>query len=80
MLVIERHGQPIGFYIPTGLSEQENFCQAVEQLEQTVQRVLHETGLTEDALSRLYDLNEPVPERTDQLDTNAEPNSRASGR
>ena len=63
VLAIERHGQPIGFYIPTGASKQESFAQAVERLEQTVQRVLAETGLSEDELSQLYDLTAPLPDR-----------------
>ena len=61
VLAIERHGQPIGFYIPTGASRQESFAQALERLERTVQRVVAETGLTEEELSRLFDLNQPVP-------------------
>ncbi len=61
VLTIERHGQPIGFYIPTGASPQESFAQALERLERTVQRVVAETGLTEEELSRLFDLNQPVP-------------------
>lgn len=70
-LTIERHGEPIGFYIPVGASRRESpvafnrkgdFVQALERLEQTVDRILMETGLTEDALSRLFDLNEPLPE------------------
>ncbi len=63
VLAIERHGQPIGFYIPAGASREESFERALERLEQTVGRVLAETGLSEDDLSRLYDLNEPVPDR-----------------
>ena len=62
-LAIERHGQPIGFYIPTGGSRQESFAQALERLEQTVQRILVETGMSEDELSRLYDLTQPVPDQ-----------------
>lgn len=62
VLAIERHGQPIGFYIPTKTSRQESLEQALDRLEQTVQRVLAETGLAEAELSRLYDLNVPLPE------------------
>src|SRR5437764_10821918 len=63
VLAIERHGQPIGFYIPTGARRQESFAQALERLEQTVQRVLAETGMSEEELSNLFDLNKPVPQR-----------------
>ena len=67
VLAIERHGAPIGFYIPIGASPDthrtERFAQALERLERTVQHVLTTTGLSEEELSRLYDLNEPVPDR-----------------
>ena len=67
VLVIERHGRPIGFYIPTsadsGVLHPERWTQALERLDQTVQGVLAETGLSEDELSRLYDLSQPVPDR-----------------
>jgi antitoxin (DNA-binding transcriptional repressor) of toxin-antitoxin stability system len=62
VLAIERHGRPIGLYIPAAASKQESFAQALERLQQTVQQVVAETGLTEEELSRLYDLNEPVPD------------------
>lgn len=66
VLAVERHGQPIGFYIPTGpgrTSRQEEFEQALARLEQTVHRVLAETGLSEEELSRLFDLNQPLPDQ-----------------
>ena len=62
VLAIERNGQPIGFYIPTAASRRETFAQALERLELTVRQVLAETGLSEEELSRLYDLNEPPPD------------------
>ncbi len=63
VLVIERHGQTVGFYIPTGASRQESFVQALGRLEETVQRVLTETELSEEELSRLYDLKRHLPEQ-----------------
>lgn len=63
VLAVERHGQPIGFYIPTGASRDESFALALERLEQTVQRVMAQTGLTEGELSQLFDVREPAPER-----------------
>ncbi len=62
VLAIERHGQPLGFYIPTGKSRRESFKDALNRLEQTVQQVLAETGMSEEELSRLLDLNELLPE------------------
>ncbi len=63
VLAIERHGQTIGFYIPTGPSQKESFTQALERLEETVQRVLTETELSEEELSRLYELKRHLPEQ-----------------
>ncbi len=79
VLAIERHGQPIGFYVPTGASRQESFARALEQLEQKVQRVLAETGLSEEELSRFYDLTRPVPERPRRR-SRVSTESHASGR
>ena len=80
VLAIERHGQPIGFYIPTGGSKQESFAQALERLEQTVQRILAETGMSEDELSRLYDLTEPMPEQSGRQSSGVLTETHASGR
>ena len=63
VLAIERHGRPIGFFIPTEAGRRESLAQALDRLGQTVTRILAETGMTEDELSRLFDLNEPVPDR-----------------
>ena len=62
VLVIERHGQPLGFYLPTGKSRRESFEEALARLERTVQQVLAETGMREEELSRLFDLNEALPD------------------
>lgn len=80
VLIIERNGQPIGFYIPTGTSRQERFTDSLERLERTVQRLLAQTGLSEEELSRLYDLRQPIP--ADPKHRHAEPvtDPHASGR
>jgi len=62
VLAIERHGQPLGFYIPTGKSRRESFEEALSRLEQTVQQVLAETGMSEEELARLFDLNQALPD------------------
>lgn len=79
VLAIERHGQPIGFYIPAGASRQVSCVPALERLEQTVRRVLAETGLSEEELSRLYNLAEPVPDQPQQANE-ATADVHASGR
>jgi antitoxin (DNA-binding transcriptional repressor) of toxin-antitoxin stability system len=80
VLAIERHGLPIGFYIPVQTSKQESFAQALERLEQTVQRVLAETGMSEEELSRLYDLAEPLPDRPGRQRSGVPAETHASGR
>ncbi len=61
VLAVERHGQPLGFYIPTGKSHHENFGEALARLERAVQHVLSETGMSEEELARLLGTNEPIP-------------------
>jgi hypothetical protein len=61
VLAIERHGSPIGFYIPARAGRRERGAEALERLERSVERVLAQTGLSEEELSRLFDLSEPVP-------------------
>lgn len=80
VLAIERHGRAVGFYIPAGASREESFAQALERLEQAVQRVLSETGLSEEELSRLYDLTQPLPDRPRPRRSVLAADARASGR
>lgn len=63
VLAIERNGRPIGFYVPTGANREQDFAAALARLERTVEHVLAETGLTEEELSRLFDLSRPLPRR-----------------
>ena len=44
VFAVERHGEPIGFYIPTGQSSKESFENALARLEHGVRRTLAETG------------------------------------
>ncbi|MGH2558497.1 MAG: hypothetical protein ACRDJH_05490 [Thermomicrobiales bacterium] len=70
VLAIERHGNQIGVYIPTKATRREpvkagrreDVDEALERLGETVQRVLEETGMSEDELADFFDLNKPVPE------------------
>lgn len=59
-LAVERHGKLIGFYIPVeqkrGNTEEEEFRDALGRLDQTVRRVLEESGMTEDELADAFDL------------------------
>ena len=70
VIAIERHGTQIGYFIPTkgGRKEpvksgrRESAQEAAERLGEAVQQVLDRTGMTEDELADLFDLNKPVPE------------------
>lgn len=60
-VAVSKHGQVIGFYIPIERSADEA-RRAVVQLGAAVERVLEETGMSEDELSRLLDLRRPLQE------------------
>jgi antitoxin (DNA-binding transcriptional repressor) of toxin-antitoxin stability system len=55
-LVVERHGRPIGFYIPATARRDEELREALKRLEEAVEQVLEESGLTEEELSQAFDL------------------------
>ncbi len=59
-LEIERHGRPIGYYIPVKHPDEEEVREAVARLAEAVERVLAETGMTEDELAELFDLSRPI--------------------
>lgn len=80
VLAVERHGRPVGFYIPTGASRQEQLTQALQRLEHSVRQVLTETGLSEAELSRLYDLSEPAPDHVGRRRNQAAADAHATGR
>ncbi|MFB2836852.1 hypothetical protein [Floridanema evergladense] len=60
-LAIEHNGEVVGFYYPKKRPNQEEVECAVKQLSETVQRVLAETGMTEDELADLFDTSKPFP-------------------
>ncbi len=71
-IVVERHGKPIGMYTPVGPSglqlhpdfgNREAALEAAARLEKTVQKILDETGMTEDEFADLFDLNKPLPDK-----------------
>lgn len=49
-LVIERHGKPIGFFVPVDAKDRQRGRAALGRLGQAVEAVLGETGLDEDQL------------------------------
>lgn len=58
-LEIERHGKPIGYYIPIPERAEEEKRLALERLNRAVECVLEESGMTEEELSAVFDLNRP---------------------
>ena len=61
-VTVERDGTPIGHYTPSRVTRRANADRALDQLGETVHRILDKTGLTEDELVDLCDFTKPVPE------------------
>lgn len=58
-LEIERHGKPIGYYVPLRKRDEEELRAALERFQCAVERVLAESGMTEEELSAVFDLSRP---------------------
>jgi antitoxin (DNA-binding transcriptional repressor) of toxin-antitoxin stability system len=58
---VTKNGHIIGNYVPLKRDE-ERVRRAVDRLEQAVNQVLEETGMTEDELADVFDLSKPLPE------------------
>ena len=54
-VVVNKHGQIIGFYIPVERDE-EQAERAIEKLGNAVNKVLQTSNISEDKLSQLFDL------------------------
>ena len=80
VLAIERHGQPIGFYVPTGTSRREHYSEALARLEATVRRILDETGMSEEELSGFFNLSTTPPEEREGNRRSRSGGDRAAGR
>lgn len=70
-LEVECDGRTLGYYRPIPIKARDltvhrgpkpDVKEAMDRLGRAVQRVLDETGLTEDELADLFDLNKPFPE------------------
>ena len=59
VLSVEKHGRPIGYYIPAPRAGKEERQAAMAQFNVAVQRFLEESGLTEDELADYLDLDKP---------------------
>jgi hypothetical protein len=64
-IAVERNGRLIGFYVPVGQhmapDREAALEEALERLETAIERVLEQTGMTEDELADLFDLSKPLP-------------------
>ena len=59
-IAVKRHGKLVGFYIPVPLvSEEIEIQQALQKLNQTVEKAISESGMDESTLARALDLSEP---------------------
>lgn len=47
-LVVERRGEPVGFFVPVAAKDRRAGAAALDRLGKTVKNVLAKTGLTED--------------------------------
>ena len=57
-VAVKRHGKLVGFYIPVEQSEEIEIEQALQRLNQTVERAIAESGIDEAALARALDLSQ----------------------
>lgn len=62
-IAVERHGKLIGFHIPfESKRDAKEVEEAPARLGASVNRMLEETGMTEDELADCFDLSKPPPE------------------
>ena len=58
VVAVKRHGKLVGFYIPVTQSEEIEIEQALQRLNQTVEKAIAESGMDEAALARALDLSQ----------------------
>jgi hypothetical protein len=56
-VAVSKHGQVIGFYIPVE-RDQEQAKRSLEKLGATVEKVLADSGLSEEEVAQLFDLRQ----------------------
>lgn len=52
-LLVERHGHPVGYFVPIKQKGAEE-TDAMQRLAEALEQVVNETGLSEDALAELF--------------------------
>jgi hypothetical protein len=60
-IAVTKNGHVIGIYTPFK-RDYERRRRALDRLEQTVNQILAETGMTEDELADIFDVSKPLPE------------------
>ena len=53
-MLIERHGHPVGYFIPVKKKDEVEIEKTTARLEALIQRAMDESGLTEDELADLF--------------------------
>jgi hypothetical protein len=59
-LVIEHEGKVLGIFLPKQPTTA-NLDQALDKLDQTIEKILTETGMTEAEFAAYFDLSQPTP-------------------
>ena len=59
-IAVSKHGQVIGFYLPVE-RDLEQAKRAIEKLGHSVEKILEETGMSEEELAMLFDLRRTLP-------------------
>lgn len=54
-LVIEKHGKPVGFYIPLPKKDNTKAREAAAKLEHTLEGILNRTGMTREAFEAAWE-------------------------
>jgi hypothetical protein len=58
VVAVKRHGKLVGFYIPVEQSDETEIQQALQNLSQTVEIAMAESGMDEVAISTALDLSQ----------------------
>jgi antitoxin (DNA-binding transcriptional repressor) of toxin-antitoxin stability system len=53
-IVIEKHGEPVGWYIPIPKKDKRNVKTAMKQLEETIRQTLKKTKVSEEDLAEFF--------------------------
>jgi hypothetical protein len=61
MVAIDKDDQTVGYFVPAPSAHNEDSPHALADLDETIQRILARTGITEDQLADLLDPSKPLP-------------------